>query len=128
MTRDEAYALHRELEEIAASGPGGISDQLRQRLRRIQFAFGAGPNPANSYLGEKVWEACHWIEIWRSPRKWQRWGHEHMQSIVNGAVYAVRIAIDSQFPKSETSSESAAMITAIRASPQSRTSPTTRRI
>ena len=97
MTRDEAYTFHRELADMAASGPGGISDELRQRFRKIQFAFNVGPNPANSYLREKVWDACHWLEIWRSPRKWQRWGYEHMQSIVNGAVYSVRLAIDTQF-------------------------------
>jgi hypothetical protein len=103
MTRDEAYALHRELEQLAASGPGGLSDEIRHQLRRIQFAFNFnfGPNLANPYLREKVWKACHWLEIWRSPRKWQRWGYEHMQSIVNNAVYAVRMAIDTQFPESE---------------------------
>lgn len=37
MTRDEALALHRELETLLGWGPGGINDQVRDQLGRIEF-------------------------------------------------------------------------------------------
>jgi hypothetical protein len=40
MRRDEALALHRELDQLLAMGPGGISDRERNRLNQIEFAFG----------------------------------------------------------------------------------------
>ena len=97
MGRDQALALHRELEAFAAEGPGGISDQVRRRLIEIEFAFRVAS--ADPYLREKVRTACGHLEIWLSPRKWEKqWGFERGQAVVNGNVYKVGLAIDTAFP------------------------------
>lgn len=98
MPRDEALALHCELEELLARGPGGIDEATRHQLQRIEFAFRSGVEP---YLRIKVGEACGYLRIWLSPREWQQWGQDpkYFQAIVSNAVAKVRLAIGPIFPE-----------------------------
>ena len=100
MTRGEAIALHGELETLRARGPGGIDEDVRHQLQRIEFALGGAPE-TDSYLREKVGQACNYLGIWLSPRKWQQWDRDPkiFQGIVSNAVYSVRRAIDATFPE-----------------------------
>jgi hypothetical protein len=98
MTRDEAIALHRELEALLARGPGGIDEGVRHQLQRIEFAVRSGVEP---YFRMKVGEACNYLRIWLSPRQWQQWGQDpkNFQSIVSSAVYKVYLSIGTKWPE-----------------------------
>ena len=98
MTRDEALALHRELEELLARGPGGIDEATRHQLQRIEFAVRSGVEP---YFRIKVGEACSYLRIWLSPGEWQQWGQDpkNFQAIVSNAVAKVRGSIGTTWPE-----------------------------
>jgi hypothetical protein len=98
MTRDEALALQAELQALLGTRPGGITDRVRNRLKEIELAFRWAS--ADPYLGEKVFKACEYLEIWLSPRKWRKYGANpsRLQALVSGAVHNLEQAIGESFP------------------------------
>jgi hypothetical protein len=97
MTRDEALALHAELERLAAGQPGDLSETVQRRLKQIENAFRF---VRDDYLSEKAFAACEFLEIWLSPTKWRQRGSDPtlLKAIVANDVANVRRAIESHFP------------------------------
>jgi hypothetical protein len=120
MTREEALTFHRELEELVPMGPGWLAD-AKARLARIRAAFDGNPD-AGVYLDEKVHDACEFLGIWLSQRRWRKWGRDpsRLRGIVNNCVGGVRRAIDTQFPESPGDSGAGAANRASESRPSAR--------
>ena len=98
MTREEALARHKQLEEFKGLAPGGGSNYTRSWLKQIESEF-AWELETDEHLSRKVREACHYLEIWLSPRRWQRHDLEVLKGAIANDVRMVRRLIDRKYPE-----------------------------
>lgn len=93
-----ASALCDELYEMIGDGPGDIPGS-RERIAVIAALFSSHPN---GYVREKARDATEFLDMWRSPRKWQQWGQgpTHLCAMVRNSVGSLRMAIQSFGSKS----------------------------
>src|SRR5438105_680802 len=92
MNREDLLPLHRRLEALLERQPGSLDDDVRHELRRIEFAIQGAPD---TYLREKVGEACEYLTVWLSPGRSQQYGVEKSRVLAVNAVANVLRAIES---------------------------------
>lgn len=104
MTKDEALALHADLERLVGHGPGADKDGLL-RVKQIRLKFGWALE-STSYIREKMTEVAGDFDVWLSARKWQRIGEERARANLASSLFKLAGAIESQWREPDSSSGS----------------------
>jgi hypothetical protein len=95
MTKENAEKLVKELESLIGDSPSRNERRL-DRCRDIVRELMSGQ--LDAYLREKASTAQEEIEIWFSPRKWQRAGSpEQARHFLLMAVKKLEYALDTSF-------------------------------
>ena len=75
----EAEDLIRQIEEAVPVYPGTFPDAV-EKARQIQFTIASGPY--GLLARSKISELVGWLEIWCSPRRWEKWHPETLRSVI----------------------------------------------